>query len=87
MVTLLFVGCASMQKHHYPDPPEDPNKQWVLRQLTYMRDTHVRNRGAYNNPEFDDWCVEVYDTILIWVEENPEGEMHRFSESDTLKPS
>lgn len=63
----LFSCSIPVRVNYYPPIPKRPDKTWVDRRLKEMRDSHIRNRGAHNSPEFDDYCVDVYNAIIEWL--------------------
>lgn len=67
-LSIFLVGCVTTTRY-YPTIPKHPDKAWVEQRLTEMRDSHVRNRGAYNSSEFDDHCVDVYNAIIEWLKD------------------
>lgn len=72
LMIMLFGCCHTESVSFYPAvlSNEDVDKEWVIRELEDMKGSHVRNRGAYNRPEFDDYCVEIYDAVIGWINEN-----------------
>ena len=69
---LAVVGCTCSPYNPYP-VNSDWNKERVIEWLEGARDSHVRNRGVHNLERFDDWCLENYNQIIDWVEENTDG--------------